>query len=120
MIKLDPIDNPNIRYEFRMLQKEDGEQIGWEVLERRTYGAYSVFRFNEKGILTDYKEYSLNNLCLEPELFEEEEIRCDEEGKMVSWTRYDYLPEDGMGWDYYRTELDVNGNVIDTDWHGAT
>ena len=123
MIKLEPKGSEKLRYELNLLTDAAGEPAGWTLTERRADGGHRVFRFSRGGVLTGVQEYARDGIyashhpgsdgiCLQ------EEIRFDEAGKLSRWSRWDYLPEDGIGWDFYETVYDADGNAVDSEYHG--
>ena len=44
--------------------------------------------------------------------------RFDTEGNIIEWKEWSYLPEDGLGWDWYLTEYDAQGNIIFEEYRG--
>ncbi len=109
MIRPDPKDNARLRYKIERRRDDEGNAVGWRLEELSSDGNRGVLLLDEKGVLTDYLRYA-------PDL--KEEIHFDAAGEMTEWASWDYLPEDGLGWNDYRTEYDKNGNVIDSDWTG--
>ena len=117
MFTIDPKDNAKIKYKTEYHKDAGGNITGWSLTETRPDGEYGVFEFNSEGVLTGYEKYTLETIHLNT-VYLEERIRFNDDGEMICRERWDYLPEDGLGWDFYRTEYDVKGNVIDSDWHG--
>ena len=123
MISLEPKGNEKLRYELNLLTDAAGEPAGWTLTERRADGGNRVFRFSRNGVLTSCRECARDGIyashypgndgiCLR------EEIRFDDTGKLLGRSRWDYLPEDGLGWDFYRTDYDADGNFVDSEYNG--
>ena len=117
MIHIDPKDNEKIKYKTEYHKNEAGDITGWSLTEIRPDGEYSVLEFNNAGVLTCYEDFTFERIHLNT-INLTERIQFDAAGEMTCREVWNYLPEDGLGWDFYRTEYDKYGNEIDSDWHG--
>ena len=117
MLNPEPKDNANMRYKIERLKNADGEASGWQMVEIGTDGEHNVFTFNDKGILTHYEGYNGAFIPgLNGSYIYKQEISFDDGGKMIEWVDWVHRPEDGVGWAWSKTEYDINGKIIDTDF----
>ncbi len=121
MIEVDPADNMDYRYQIEMLKDTEGSPAGWELIETGKYGEQSIFRFNDQGILVYHikNTYDKTYEGRHPGshgIYLQEEIHFDEDGIMTEWSRWGFLPEDDQ---VYRTRLDINGKIIDSEYPKA-
>ncbi len=114
MLRLNPKDNARVRYKIERL--DDAGEGGWRLVELGPDGARSVFTFSDSGVLTGYERHEAGSDSDHPGATEE--MRFDGGGGLIEWADWQYLPSDGLGWDFYKTKYDADGNIVDSEWPG--
>ncbi|MBO6207773.1 MAG: hypothetical protein J6O73_12650 [Lachnospiraceae bacterium] len=98
---------------------KNGNIIGYSISSKNGEKKYRVCEFDNEDNLIRIEDtgYIIDwDNC--PESHTVLSIRFDKNGKIISWFTWDYLPEDGIGWDWYYTEYDESGKVIEDEYRG--
>ena len=111
-------DNMHLRYRIEQHKDADGNIDGWKLVETASNGEYNILVFNNDGVLTNYKSYTCNIIHNPNDPHIDMELVFSNSGELVKVVRWDYLPEDCLGRDWYSTVYGADGNEICSDWHG--
>ena len=110
-------DNERYLYFSDILtDKSDNECSGIKIIKQDPEGNSRECIFDKDGNLLVIQAAEKPDSLTEPRVSLIK--RFDTEGNIIEWKEWSYLPEDGLGWDWYLTEYDAQGNIIFEEYRG--
>jgi len=107
-------------YTYTVQESENGAFSGWIVYECGKRGITKECCIDPDGHVSQIAHYD----CDENPIGSTKPgsiillKRFDKAGKIIVWKEWYYCPEDGLGWSWYMTEYDENGNVVYDEYKG--
>lgn len=113
-----PADENYVRYDSRIVTDRNDVFFGWKIIGYKADGNYRECFFDTNGNLRSVTDTDNFGGFGETKIHPRKSIHYDVDGNVKGKTVWDYLPEDGLGWDFYATEYDADGKEIDSEWNG--
>ncbi len=114
------IDKSLFTYSYKVLKNSDGAFSGWAVYECGKRGITKECCLDAEGHIIQIAHYDCDKNPIGSSKSGSIVLlkRYDVTGRIIEWKEWCYMPEDGLGWDWYMTEYDENGNVVFDEYKG--